>query len=186
MDDLFAAPEEAVPEHSLAALHGLAALVVGTFAWSGAAALFGGWSLLAAPGLGWLVAWACRYGARRMSAGVRAIAWSLSIGSALAGLAALATFSVLQASPDAGLDGRGVAEAAWSLFAAPPWFGSFVVLLVMPGTSRALRGEEPVAGSRTGAVIPLPATASLGRRRVPDPGVAPPGTQVEPSRVRAA
>jgi hypothetical protein len=150
MEDLLAPTDDPVPERSLAAACGLGALLVGAFSWSGAAAVLGAWSLPLAPALGWLVAWSCLHGGRRASAGVRVIAWLLSIAAALAGLAALAAFSAYQAAPDAGVDGRAMAEACRGLFAAPPWFGSVAVLLAMAGTSRALRGARSAPASNRG------------------------------------
>ncbi len=143
MEPLFETSEEAVPEHSLAALHGLGALVVGAAAWSGAAAVFGPWALPAAAGLGWLVAWSCRYGGRALDTPIRVIAWLLSLAAVLSGLAALSVFSVLQAAPDASLDPRQEVAGAWSLFAEPPWFGSAAVLLALVGAGRALRVPAP-------------------------------------------
>jgi hypothetical protein len=139
-----------VPEHSIAAVFGFAAAIVGAFAWSGATAVFGAWALVAAPGLGWLVAWSCRYGGGRTSAGIRAMGWLLPVVSAFLGLVALSTFTALLGSPDAGVDPRTVVEGCRALFAAPPWLGSLAVLFVLAGVPRALRETDvPVVASRS-------------------------------------
>ena len=130
---------EAGPEHFLASFYGLLALSLGATVWSAMAAVFSLWSLLAVPGLGWLIAWACRYGGRRTDTFVRAAAWLLAVAGVLLGLFAFSAFSVTQTSPDSGFQVRPVAFEYLRLFAEPPWFGSAAVLLALAGVWRALR-----------------------------------------------
>ncbi len=139
------------PEHSLATLYGILALVLGATVWSALAALFGVWSLPAAPGLGWLIAWACRYGGRRADTMVRATASLLAFTGVLLALFAFSAFSVTQASPDSGFQLHVVGLECLRLFAEPPWFGSAAVLLALAGAWRALRERPPRRnGGRTG------------------------------------
>jgi hypothetical protein len=127
------------PEHFLAMLHGVFALALGATVWSAMAAVFGAWSLTAAPGLGWLVAWACRYGGRRTDAFVRVAAWLLALAGVLLALFVFSAFSVTQSSPDSGFPLHAVGLEYLRLFAEPPWFGSAAVLLALAGVRRALR-----------------------------------------------
>lgn len=164
MDPVFDPPAEAMPERSLAALHGLVALAIGAFVWSGAAAVFGMWALPVAPALGWLVAWSCRYGGRSLDTAVRVIAWLLSLAAVLAALAAVMVFSALQGS-HAGLDARQVLAGSWALFAEPPWFGSAAVLLTLVGAGRALRAGStgvPARAAASGTADPEHAPEHVG------------------------
>lgn len=156
---------ESGPEHFLAALHGTLAVLLGATVWSAMAAVFGLWSLPAAPGLGWLVAWACREGGRRMDPFVRISACLLSLAGGLLALSAFSVFSVTQSSPDSGFQIRAVALEYLRLFAEPPWFGSATVLLTLAGAWRALRGPSSLR----------PAAIRTGERQVPAPGGAHPG-----------
>jgi hypothetical protein len=139
-----------VPEHFLAALYGLFAIALGATVWSAMAAVFGVWALSAAPGLGWLIAWTCRYGGRRTDAFVRVAAWLLALAGVLLALFAFSAFSVTQSSPDSGFRLHSVGLEYLRLFAEPPWFGSAAVLLALAGTRHALR-DRP---SRRAAVRP--------------------------------
>jgi hypothetical protein len=141
VDHSLADEGEVVPEHFLALFYGLLALALGATVWSAMAAVFGLWSLSAAPGLGWLIAWACRYGGRRPDTSVRVTAWLLGLAGVLVALFAFSAFSVTQTSPDSGFQLRAVALEYVRLFAEPPWFGSAAVLLALAGTWRALRGR---------------------------------------------
>ena len=145
--------EEVVPEHFLASLYGLVALVLGAAVWSAMAVLGGPWALPLVPGLGWMVAWACRHGGRRPDTFVRSAAWVLALAGTLLALLALSVFSVTQASPDTGFDARAVGREYLRLFAEPPWFGSAAILLTLAGARRALRDRRP---SR---VLPRPVRA---------------------------
>jgi hypothetical protein len=131
--------DDVVAEHFLASLYGSAAAVLVAVVWSSVAAVFGLWSLLAAPGAGWLIGWACRHGGRRLDTAVRVTGWLLSASGAALALLAFSAFSAGQASPDAGLQLRVLGVEYLRLFAEPPWFGSAAVLLALNGTSRALR-----------------------------------------------
>jgi hypothetical protein len=155
------AEAEAGPEHFLASFCGVFALLLAAAVWSGMAAVFGPWSLAAAPGMGWLIAWACRYGGRRADAFVRATAWLLGLAGTLLALLAFSAFSATQASPDSGFDSRAVALEYLRLFAEPPWFGSAAVLLALAGVRRALR-EWPAP--RTGRRLELAPAAAHGLR----------------------
>ena len=150
MDSHLTEEGEAGPEHFLASFYGILALSLGATVWSAMAAVFGLWSLLVVPGLGWLVAWACRYGGRRTDTSVRAAAWLLAFAASLLALFAFSTFSVTQTSPDSGFQIRAVALEYLRLFAEPPWFGSAAVLLALAGAWRALR-DPP---SRRPAALP--------------------------------
>jgi len=164
------------PEHFLASLHGIFALALGVAVWSAMAAVFGGWSLPAAPGLGWLIAWACRYGGRRTDAFVRVAAWLLALAGVLLALFVFSAFSVTQGSPDSGFRFHAVGLEYLRLFAEPPWFGSAAVLLALVGTWRAVRDrparrvtahptlelEYTVAGARPG--VPRAAADESGSR----------------------
>jgi hypothetical protein len=134
--------DEPAAEHFLAVLYGLAAALLGACVWSGAAAVFDEWSLPAAPGVGWLAAWACSHGARRPDGFSRSASWILGALGIASGLLAYCVFSVAQASPDSGLR----ADILWSeylrLLYAPPWFGSAAVLLGLAGVPRALAGRQ--------------------------------------------
>ena len=148
MDTLSAEAVRTEPEHSIALFYGVLALALGAAVWSALAALFGVWSLPAAPGLGWLIAWACRYGGRRADTRVRAAASLLVFAGVLLALFAFSAFSVTQASPDSGFQLREVGLECLRLFAEPPWFGSAAVLLALAGAWRAVR-DRP--SRRTGA-----------------------------------
>jgi hypothetical protein len=139
VDSSFVAEDEARPEHFLASFYGTFALLLAAAVWSAMAAVFGPWSLAAAPGMGWLIAWSCRYGGRRADTFVRATAWLLGFAGTLLALLVFSAFSVTQTSPDSGFDSRAVALEYLRLFAEPPWFGSAAVLLAMAGVRRALR-----------------------------------------------
>lgn len=137
-------PHEPVAEHFLAVSYGLGAALLGAAAWSGAAAVFDGWALLAAPGVGWLAGWACSYGARRPDGFSRAASWVLGTVGILAGLVAYCAFSVVQAAPDSGLTPGLLGTELVALLSAPPWFGSAAVVLALAGVPRALAGQEVV------------------------------------------
>jgi hypothetical protein len=159
--------DPAVPEHFLAAICGILALALGAAVWSAMAAVFGAWSLLAAPGLGWMVAWACRYGGRRADPFVLATAWLLSLAGVLLALFAFSAFSVTQTSPDSGFQLRAVGLECLRLFTEPPWFGSAAVLLALAGARRALRYRRSRrADSQPAAARPLrePKPAAAGAR----------------------
>jgi hypothetical protein len=130
---------EVVPEHSLALLYGIFALALGATVWSAMAAVSGPWALPAAPGLGWMIAWGCRYGGRRSDTFVRAAAWALALAGVLLALFAFSAFSVTQTSPDSGFQFHAVGLEYLRLFAEPPWLGSAAVLLALGGARRALR-----------------------------------------------
>jgi hypothetical protein len=130
-----------VPEHFLAVSYGLVAGLLGASVWSGFAAVFDGWSLLVAPGVGWLTAWACSYGARRPDDFSRSAAWVLAALGIVVGLVAYGAFSVAHASPDDGLTAGALGTELLRLVSAPPWFASAAVLLALAGVPRALAGE---------------------------------------------
>ena len=171
MDAFSTEPDPTVSEHFLASLYGVFALVLGAAVWSATAALLGVWSLPAVPGLGWLVAWACRYGGRRTDAFVRAMAWLQATAGVLLALFAFSAFSVAQGSPDSGFGLRAVGLECWRLFAEPPWFGSAAVLLTLAGARRALR-DRPVPRVVAGPALGLPRTV---------PGVSPGALRVAPT-----
>jgi hypothetical protein len=154
MDARFEVRGEARPERFLAALYGVIAMVLGGGTWSAIGALFGPWSLLAAPGPGWLVGWACRHGARRMDTLIRVIAWLESLAAVLAGLLALSAFTVIQSSPDSGLSLGAVGSGCLRMFSEPPWLGAAAVLLGMIGTWHSLREADARRG-RTQAPGPV-------------------------------
>ncbi len=158
VDPTFSDQGEAVPEHYLALLYGLSALVLGAAVWSAMAVLFGPWSLLAAPGLGWLIGWASRHGGRRADTSVRTMAWLLSLAGTLGALFLQCAFSVTQTSPDAGFQIRVVGAEYGRLFTEPPWFGSFTICFALGGTWRALRDRPR---RRPG---PRPALSDLSER----------------------
>jgi hypothetical protein len=166
---------EIVPEHFLAVLYGVGALGLGAAVWSAMAVLFGLWSLLAAPGLGWMIGWASRYGGRSMDPHVRVTAWIAGLVGALSALFVSSAFSVTQTSPDAGLRLGAVGTEYLKLFTEPPWFGSSALLLTLVGVRRALRESSQ---RRVGAVA---STESLAVAR--DPGA--PGLGQAPSRTLA-
>lgn len=146
-------------EHYLAVFCGLGGALLGACVWSGAAAVFDEWSLLGAPGVGWLAAWSCSYGARRPDGFSRSASWVLGTAGIVSGLAAYCAFSVAQASPYSDLRADIVGGELLRLISAPPWFGSVAVLLALAGVPRALAGEEPRAlDGRVprATVIPLP------------------------------
>ena len=148
MDTSSAEADPTVPEHFLASLYGILALALGAAVWSAMAAVFGVWSLVAVPGLGWLIAWACRYGGRRTDAFVRAVAWLLALAGVLLALFAFSAFSVTQSSPDSGFRFHAVGLECLGLFAEPPWFGSAAVLLALAGARRALRDRPARRATR--------------------------------------
>jgi len=176
MDTPSAEVGQVVPEHFLASLYGIFALALGAVVWSAMAAVFGAWSLPAAPGLGWMIAWACRHGGRRTDTFVRAAAWLLAFAGALLALFAFSAFSVTQTSPDSGFRLHAVGLEYLRLFAEPPWFGSAAVLLALAGARRAQHDRpsrradtrpvrEPmltVGGARPGA--PRAAAGESGSR----------------------
>jgi hypothetical protein len=135
--------DPAASVHFLASLYGVFALALGAAVWSALAALFGVWSLPAVPGLGWLVAWACRYGGRCADAFVRVAAWLLALAGVLLALLAFGAFAVTQSSPDSGFRLHAVGLECLRLFAEPPWFGSAAVLLTLAGARFALR-DRPI------------------------------------------
>lgn len=143
-----------MPEHLLASLYGISALALGAAVWSAMVALSGPWALPAVPGLGWMIAWACRYGGRRTDTFVRALAWLLGLAGVLLALFAFSAFSVTQTSPDSGFQLPAVGLEYLRLFAEPPWLGSAAVLLALAGARRALRDRptrqttaRPIHGS---------------------------------------
>lgn len=166
MDTLSAEAEPVGPEHFLAALHGVFALALGATVWSAMAAVFGVWSLPAAPGLGWLIAWACRYGGRCADTVVRATAWLMAFAGALLALFVFSAFSVTQSSPDSGFLLHSVGLECLRLFAEPPWFGSAAVLLTLAGARRALRGR-PARRATAGPVLELVRAAADARPGAP-------------------
>ncbi len=131
-------------EHSLAVLHGLGGALLGAAVWSGAAAVFDAWSLLAAPGVGWLAAWSCSRGTRPDGFG-RAASWVLGTVGILCGLLAYCAFSVAHASPDSEFQLQVLGAEYLRLLSAPPWFGSAAVLLALAGVPRALAARAPRA-----------------------------------------
>jgi hypothetical protein len=172
------AEDEAGPEHFLASFYGSFALLLAAAVWSAMAAVFGPWSLPAAPGMGWLIAWACRYGGRRADTFVRATAWLMGFAGTLLALLVFSAFSVTQTSPDSGFDSRAVALEYLRLFAEPPWFGSAAVLLALAGVRRALReGPAPRTGRRLELVpaaapgLPASGAAPANPAGCPRPGV---------------
>jgi hypothetical protein len=170
--------DQTVPEHFLALLYGVSALAIGATVWSAMAAVFGAWSLPVVPGLGWLVAWACRYGGRRTDAFVRSVAWLLALAGVLLALFMFSVFSATLGSPDSGFRLQAVGLEYLRLFTEPPWFGSAAVLLALVGTWRALRDRPP----RRAAVRPvLEWGSAIGGAR---PGA--PRTAVEDPGSRAA
>jgi hypothetical protein len=156
--------DPAVPEHFLAALYGASALALGAAVWSAMAAVFGAWSLAVVPGLGWMVAWACRYGGRRDDSFIRAAAWLLALAGVLLALLLLSVFSVTQTSLDPGSRSREIGLEYLRLFAEPPWFGSVAVLLTLAGAWRALRvrSSRSETTSRVREAMPGPACACHG------------------------
>jgi hypothetical protein len=158
MDTPSAEPDPIAPEHFLAALYGFSALALGAAVWSAMAVLFGVWSLPAVPGLGGLVAWACRYGGRCTDTIVRATAWLLALAGVLLALFAFSAFSVTQGAPDSGFGLLAVGLECWRLFAEPPWFGSAAVLLALAGARRALR-DRPARRAAARPTLELPRTA---------------------------
>jgi hypothetical protein len=132
-----------VPEHFLAMLYGLVALGLGAAAWSGMAAVFGVWSLPAAPGLGWMIAWACRYGGRHADRSIHALAWSLASTGVLLALALFSAYTSAQVSPDSGPRVRALLHEGLRLFTEPPWLGSGALLLALAGARRALQERPP-------------------------------------------
>jgi hypothetical protein len=182
VDSSFVAEAEAGPEHFLASFYGVFALLLAAAAWSGMAAVFGPWSLAAAPGMGWLIAWACRYGGRRTDTIVRATAWLLGLAGTLLALLAFSAFSVSQTSPDSGLGLRAVALDYLRLFAEPPWFGSAAIVLAMAGVGRALRDQPARRGSLR--LAPASAVAPGSKRPVASPGVG--LTLLRPGELQAA
>ena len=164
MDPSFTEEGEAGTEHFLASLYGVFALALGAAVWSAMAVVFGPWSLLAAPCLGWLVAWACRYGGRRTDTFVRANGWVLALAGCLAALFAFSAFSATQASPDSGFPLRVVATEYLRLFTEPPWFGSCSVLLVLAGAWRALRDPSPRCRADRSGRSPVRALEAAGAR----------------------
>lgn len=183
-----AAKSEVVPEHFLALLYGSGALVLGAAVWSAMAVLFGLWSLLAAPGLGWLIGWACRYGGRREDSFIRTSAWLLSAAGALSALFVQSAFSVTQSSPDAGFQARAVGLEYWRLFADPPWFGSATMLLALAGTWRVLRPHQRAteAARHAGAPESGPQVVTAGVGAPPGVVMAPRSTLAGDPGSRAA
>ena len=150
-----------MPEHLLASIYGLLALALGAAVWSATAVVFGVWSLPAAPGLGWLIGWACRHGGRRPDTFIRSLAWLLGFAGTVSALFVSSSFSVTQASPDSGFQLPTVALEFLRLFAEPPWFGSVAILAALSGTWVSLRERD--AGRATlrrerGSVAPLHGT----------------------------
>jgi hypothetical protein len=127
--------------------------------WSGMAAILGVWSLPAVPGLGWLIAWACRYGGRCADAVVRGTAWLLSLAGALLALFVFSAFSVTQSSPGSGFRLHAVGLEYLRLFAEPPWFGSAAVLLALTGAWRAL-SARPARPATARPVLDLECTVA--------------------------
>ena len=161
MDISPAEADPTVPEHFLASLYGILALVLGAAVWSAMAAVFGVWSLVAVPGLGWLIAWACRYGGRRTDAFVRAVAWLLAFAGVLLALFVFSAFSATQSSPDSGFRFRAVGLEYLGLFAEPPWFGSAAVLLALAGARRALRDRPSRRATRRQVLEPVRTVAAV-------------------------
>jgi hypothetical protein len=154
------------PEHFLASLYGISALALGATVWSAMAAVFGVWSLSAVPGLGWLIAWACRYGGRRTDAFVRVVAWLLALAGSLLALFAFSAFSVTQSSPDSGIRFHEVGLEYLGLFAEPPWFGSAAVLLALAGAWSALC-DRPVRRATARTELELAGTVDAARPGAP-------------------
>jgi hypothetical protein len=132
-----------VPEHFLALLYGSAAVLLGAAVWSGIGVLSGLWSLLAVPGLGWMIGWSCLHGGRREDTFIRLSAWALTVLGAVLALFAQSAFAVVLGSPDSEFQTHAAVLECWRSFAEPPWFGSASVLLALFGTSRALRRPRP-------------------------------------------
>jgi hypothetical protein len=176
---------EVVPEHFLALLYGFTALLLGGAVWSAMPPLFGVLSLLAAPGLGWLIGWASRHGGRVTDTFIRTLAWLMALAAALLSLLISLAFMVTQTSPDAGFQLRDVGVEYVRLFTEPPWFGSLAVILTLAGTWRALN-DRPTRRKAAGAAVgpqtrlspaaPTPAAA-------PGPGELP--TSPSPLTARA-
>jgi len=162
MDTLSAEADPIGPEHFLAALYGIFTLLLGATVWSAMAAVFGVWSLPAVPGLGWMIAWACRYGGRCADTVVRATAWLLALAGVLLALFVFSAFSVTQSSPDSGFLLHAVGPEYLRLFAEPPWFGSAAVLLALAGAWRALR-ERPARRATARPVLELARAAADAR-----------------------
>lgn len=160
MDASFAEADPTPPEPFLALLHGCFALLLGAAVWSAMAVIFGAWSLPAAPALGWMIAWACRYGGRRSDALVRAEAWLLALGGIVLALFAYSAFSVTQSSPDSGFRLQAIALECLGLLTDPPWFGSAAVLLALAGARRALRAGPP----RRASARPVPESSGAAER----------------------
>ena len=156
------------PEHFLASLHGIFALALGVAVWSAMAAVFGVWSLPAVPGLGWLIAWACRYGGRRTDAFVRVAAWLLALAGVLLALFVFSAFSVTQGSPDSGFRFHAVGLEYLGLFAEPPWYGSAAVLLTLAGAWSALR-DRPARRAAAHPALELGYTVDGAGPGVPRP-----------------
>ena len=176
MDTSSAEVGQIVPEHFLASFYGILALALGAAVWSGMAAVFGVWSLPAVPGLGWLIAWACRYGGRRADTMVRAVAWLLALTGVLLALFAFSAFSVTQASPDSGFQLHAVSLEYLRLFAEPPWFGSVAVLLALAGAWRALR-DRPAPRATARPVLESMLTVAGTRPGAPRAAAAEPGSR---------
>ncbi|HVP14313.1 MAG TPA: hypothetical protein VMS88_02140 [Terriglobales bacterium] len=175
----FSASEpEPVPEHFLALLYGFAAVLLGAAVWSGIGVLSNLWSLLAVPGMGWIIGWSCLHGGRRGDTFIRASAWVLTVLGVVLGLFAQSAFSVVLGSPDSEFQARAAVLECWHSFAEPPWFGSASVLLALFGASRALRR------ARTETVVTWHREASEGA-----PGAlaapAPPASTVAGARLVA-
>ena len=160
--------EPVVPEHFLASLYGVFALILGATVWSAMASVFGAWALPAAPGLGWLIAWTCRYGGRRTDAFVRVVAWVLALAGVLLALFAFSAFSVTEGSPDSGFRLRAVGLEYQRLFAEPPWLGSAAVLLTLLGAWFALR-DRPLRRMTARPVLELAPRSADARPRVSQP-----------------
>lgn len=150
--------EEVVADRLLTVLHGLGGMLLGALVWSGAAAVFDAWSLPAAPGVGWLVAWSCARGARRPDPFARSAAWVLGALGAVLALLAYCAFTASQASPGTGLPPATVLAELLRLLSAPPWFGSAAVLLALAGVPRGLPRQSPrPAAAPAAAPAPVPA-----------------------------
>lgn len=176
MDALSAEADPIGPEHFLAALYGFFALALGATVWSAMAAVFGAWSLVAAPGLGWLVAWACRHGGRCADTVVRVVAWLLAIAGVLLALFAFSAFSVTLGSPDSGFRLHAVGLEYVRLFAEPPWFGSAAILLTLAGAWCALR-DGPLRRAIVGPGLGQARAADGARPGAPRDAVEEPASQ---------